>query len=183
MNAAVYHLILFVSLLICLTVIIVTGHDSSPLLRQLGGGLFGGAVAGSGVGALPALIKFFAGPASPPTVNGKQTGNTRVPVLISLLIVSIALAACAGLQKATASNPLAVSCATSSAALKVITTARATGHLTPADVQGVDAALAVITPICEAPVEPSGSAAASSALVGAVASLQGIAAHYSAAGG
>ena len=184
-DPSIYHLILFLACIVSLTIIITTGHDNSPLLHQIAGGLFGGVIGGSGAGSIPAIANFISGtPNVTPDPNKKQGGHVRYSLTPALLFTScIALAACASLQQATTANPLAVSCASSSAALKVITTARQTGHLTPADIQGVNTALAVVTPICSAPIEPTSTAVASSALVSAVATLQGIAAHYGTPGG
>jgi hypothetical protein len=181
-DASLYHLVLFVACLIFLAVIIVTGHDSSPLLQQLGGGLFGGVLGGSGVGAVPAIARFINGPQSPPA-NGPtaQRGRVHPLALVLILGASLAITACASLGSpltTSTSNPIATACAGSSAALKVITAARQANILTPADVLAVNSALTVVTPICGAAVEPTPTAAVTAALGAAVVDLQTIATHY-----
>jgi hypothetical protein len=173
-DQSVYHLILFLALLASLTLIILTGHDNSPLLHELAGGLFGGAIGGSAVGSIPALSNFLSGPGG----GAKQGGFIRPAYLIALLFVASLAAACASLQQAATTNPVATTCASASVAIKTLTVARRAGVLSLADASAVNQSIAVVSPVCDSPTEPTASGAVLSSLVSATATLQGIAARY-----
>lgn len=174
MNNALYHLIVFLALLIFFAVLIVTGHDNSPLLTTI----LGGALGGSGASAVgPALAAFFRGP-SDPTASApvtRQAGFFRVGFLAFLMIAAVAagVSACATLTGTTSDNTAAVAeaCAGTSATIKSLTIVEQAGQLSAADVQAVTAAVAVVTPICEAPTAPTVTAATLTAITGAAAQL------------
>ncbi len=185
MNQAVYHLIVFLSCLIAITVLILTGHDNSPLLQHLTEGLFGGVLGGSAAGAAPLILKFLAGPGNGPGAGAttKQAGFTRLIFLAVLLAVgSLGLAACASFTAAAKVNPLATACASGSASLKVLTAAEQAGKLNLTDTAAVNDAVAVLTPACATPIEPSPSQATMLAVNGAIARLATLATPYQAAG-
>lgn len=171
-DSSVYHLVIFVCCLAFLAAVIITGHDTSPLVQQIIPGMFGGILGGSAAGAAPALANFISG-GNPPRTQG---GFVKFPLLLCVLVAVLALTACASLQSAGKSDPLAVSCATASAAIKTITPAKNAGLLSPATVTQVNNAIAVVSPVCEAPAEPTPGAAVTAAFSAALVTLQSAAA-------
>lgn len=168
MNQLTYHLIVFLALLASGLVIILTGHDHSPLLGQLLGGALGGS-GSAGLGSL--LLNFFGtgGGPSAPAVITKQAGRASISFLImlSMIVASVCLitvAGCASLGIQTSSQKIAVSCATASATVKSLTVVQQAGLVSHADDQGIEAALSVINPICEAPTQPTYSSVEVSAV-------------------
>ncbi len=185
MSNAAYHLVVFIACLVFLGVVILTGHDNSPLLHNLLGGLFGGVMGGTAAGAAPLILKFLAGPGNGPGAGAttKQAGFTRLIFLAVLLAIgSLGLAACASFTAAAKVNPLATACASGSASLKVLTAAEQAGKLNLTDTAAVNDAVAVLTPACATPIEPSPSQATLLAVNGAIARLATLATPYQAAG-
>lgn len=180
MNNAWYHLTIFLACLIFLGVVILTGHDNSPLLHNLLGGAFGGVIGGTGAGAAPLLLKFIKGPGGPSAgATTKQAGFTRLIFLSILLALSgLGLAACATFSSAAKTNPLATACASGAASLKILATAEQAGKLNQATSNAVSDAAAVLTPACKSPIEPSPSQATMLAVNGAIAKLATLAVPY-----
>lgn len=183
-DPSVSHLVIFLASLISLTLLITTGHDSSPLLHQLVGGLFGGLLGTSGAGAVPAITKFLSGPGNPPTAAAVNTERGRIWPQFSFLVgifstlLILTLTACAQFQQAIKQDPVSLTCASSAAALKTLTVARQAGALSPTDIATVNGAVAVVSPVCDAPVKPDSTSAAFTAATAAVAQLQALAAKY-----
>lgn len=180
LDSAWYHLILFISCLIFLAAIILTGHDNSPLVKYLAGGAFGGVFASSGANAAPMLFKFLLGPNDPvaPPAN-KQAGFVRLPMMMAFTLAGfLMIPGCAALQQAAKTNPVATACATSSAAIKTLATAKAAGALSATDQDVLNASVATLAPVCTASVEPSLSGAALSAIDSAAFNLSEAATHY-----
>lgn len=181
MNNGLYHLIVFLALLVFFAVLIVTGHDNSPLLTTL----LGGALGGSGASAIgPALASFFRGPTDP-TASApvtSQRGHARFGFLALLLGIAVTLAvgACSTLHTATSDNGTAVAeaCAGASATVKSLTVFEQAGKLSATDTQAVTAAVAVVTPICESPTPPTVSAATLTTITGAAAQLTALQLKY-----
>jgi len=158
MNTALYHLIIFLACLIFLGVLIVTGHDNSPLLTQI----LSGAIGGTGAASIgPALAAFFRGPQDPtataPVV--RQGGFTSMRFLAFLLAAALTavLGACASLSGTTSAGnaqTVATTCATAAAAVKSLTVVKQAGYLTAADTSAVNTAMAVVSPVCNAPIQP-----------------------------
>ncbi len=172
MNQLTFHLIVFLATLAAVVTIILTGHDSSPLVTNLLAGAIGGS-GGAGVGTL--LFNFFKGPQDPTVAAPvtKQAGYTHLR-FIALLLPSAfigALVACASVNTVTPQQTVATACATASAAVKSLTVVEQAGALTVSDVQNVNNALAVVNTICEAPTEPTYTQATVDALTGATAQL------------
>lgn len=182
LDSAWYHLILFISCLVFLAAIILTGHDNSPLVKYLAGGAFGGVFASSGANAAPMLFKFLLGPNDPSApAPTKQAGFIRLPLAFAMFLAFfLMLPACAALNQAAKTNPVATACATSSAAIKTLTMAKAAGALSTADQDVLNASVAALAPVCTATVEPSLSGAALSAIDSAAFNLGAAASHYSA---
>jgi hypothetical protein len=185
MNSTLAHLIVFVSLLIFFAVIIITGHDTSPLLSTLLTGAIGGS-GGSAVGAL--LNGFFGSSGTSTTVTQvtKPNGFIHYRLLIAMCfgaVLCAVVAACSTLTSTTPSTSVAESCATASAAIKTVTVVQQAGKLSTADVATVNQALTVVNPICESTTQPSNSTVASAALVAAVAELTTLQTHYATAAG
>lgn len=187
MNNALYHLIVFLALLIFFAVLIVTGHDNSPLLSMF----LTGALGGSGASAIgPALAAFFRGPDDPTATAPvtRQGGFTSLRFLAFLMVAALvaALSACASLGSGTATagntQTVATTCASAAATVKSLTVVKQAGYLTAPDVAAVNAALAVVTPICSAPVQPTYTDAATLALTGAAAQLLTLEGKYHATG-
>lgn len=175
MNQLTYHLIVFLALLASGLTLILTGHDHSPLLGQLLGGALGG-TGGAGLGA--ALYRFFGDGlnTSSQPLSVKQGGRTGISFLIMVFMVSlcvclVTLAGCASLGLQTSQQKVAASCATASAAVKSLTVVQQTGLVSHADDQGIELALGVVNPICEAPTQPTYSNAELSAVNSAVQEL------------
>lgn len=175
MNQLTYHLIVFLSLLASGLVIILTGHDHSPLLGQLLGGALGGS-GSAGLGSL--LLNFFGngGTPSAPAVVTKQAGRASISFLIMLCMIVanvclITVAGCASIGGQTNTQTISTSCATASAAVKSLTVVQQAGLVSHTDDQGIEAALGIINPICEAPVQPTYSSAEVSAVSAALQEL------------
>jgi hypothetical protein len=181
LDNAWYHLILFISCLVFLAAIILTGHDSSPLVKDLFGSVFGGVIGGTGAGALPLVLKFIQGPDATTPTPTKQAGFIRLPLMFALFTAFfLMIPACASLQQAAKSHPIATACATSSAAIKTLTIAKQAGMLSAADQDALNTAVATLAPVCSAPSEPTVTDATLLAVDGAAASLSTAAAHYAA---
>lgn len=182
-NQYVYHLIVMLASMLFLAVLIISGHDSSPLLNQLLTGVIGG-TGGAGIGQI--LAAFFKGPPdlpSAPAIVTKTGGFIMMRLLLLVMLGSgagIACVACASLSL-TSNQSVAASCATASAAVKSITVLEKGGYLSPADISVVNQALTMVNPICEAPTQPTYAQATISALASAVADLSAIEAKYHAA--
>lgn len=174
LDTSIYHLVIFLASLASLTALILTGHDDSPLLHQITGGLLGGIIGGSGAGAAPLIGRFFSGPSTPPSA---QSGYVRLPMLFLVIAISLAVTACACFGQAAKVNPVATACASSSVAIKSITVAKSAGTLTPQQIERVDKALAVVAPVCLAPSQPTADSATLLALTAATAALQDVAAR------
>lgn len=176
LDQSIYHLVIFLASLASLTALILTGHDNSPLLHQITGGLLGGVIGGSGAGAAPLIGRFFAGPPSPPSPPpARQSGRVRLPMLLFVSLLSLGVAACASFGQAAKLNPVATACASASVAVKSVTAARTAGVLTPVQIGQVNQALAVIAPVCLAPSQPTVDSATLLALTAAASTLQDIA--------
>lgn len=183
MNNSVYHLIIFLASLIFLAVIIITGHDTSPLVTNL----IGGSVGGSGA---TLLASFFRGPQDPTATApvARQGGFTTLRFLAFLLTAAftVALSACASLGTAPASTgnaqTVATTCAGAAAAVKSLTVVKQAGYLTAPDVSAVNSALAVVNPVCNGLLQPTYTNAVVLGLTGAVAQLATLEAKYHAAG-
>jgi len=182
-DASLYHLVVFLATLAALVLLIVTGHDNSPLLTHITGGLFGGVLGGSAAGAAPALARFISGPSDPtataPVTPSRQSGHVRLPVLILVVfLASASLIGCAAFQQSAKLDPVATGCASASAAIKTVTAAQVAGYLLPGDQAAVSAAIATIAPICTDPDKASVSQVEVTALAQATASLESLAARY-----
>lgn len=183
MNQYVYHLIVMIASMIFLGVLIITGHDSSPLLTTLLTGVIGG-TGGAGIGQT--LAAFFKGPSDPPSgaaVVTKSSGFITLRFLALILFgsaICIMFSACSTLAMSS-NQGVATSCAAASAAVKSLTVLEKGGYLSPADVSAVNQALTVVNPICEAPTQPTYAQATISALASAVADLSAVEAKYNAA--
>lgn len=169
MNNAVYHLIVFLASLVFLGVLIVTGHDSSPLLSKL----LTGAIGGTGAVAIgPAIAAFLKGP-NDPTASApvtRQGGFIRLGFLAFLL--AGCFVGCASLSGGiTSANTVAEACAGASASIKALTIVEQAGKLTAADKAAVDSALSVVNPLCEAPTQPTATQAELNAITSAAAQL------------
>lgn len=176
------HVVVFIAALIFLAAIIITGHDNSPLLTTLLTGVVGGA-GGAGLGS--ALASFFKGPDQPTGVaplTTRQGGFVRAVFIPVLFVVSLGIAACAGLTSApstgTTATAISEGCATASAAIKSLTVVEQAGKLTPDDVQGVNAALAIVNPLCEASAPPDATQVTLDAITSAAAELTALQVKY-----
>lgn len=182
-DTSVYHLVVFVACLIAMCVIIVTGHDNSPLITQFAPALFGGVMGGSAAGAAPLLTAFIRGPDDSLPSKNTQAGFSRLPMIVTLLGAAIAIGACASIQQAATSDPVATACASSSVAIKTLTAAGQAGVLTTTDASNVMLGISVIAPVCDVTPEPTPVGAALTAFLAATTSLQTVAAKYQAPAG
>lgn len=183
MNNAVYHLIVFLSCLTFLGVIIVTGHDNSPLLHGFGASIFGGVMGGTGAGSLPLLAQFLSGPDNPTATAPvtRQDGFIRFGIMFACVLASLAIAGCATFTRAAKTNPLATACATGGASLKVLAQAQTQHLLTLTQTRAINDATVVIAPVCIASLEPAPTQATLTAINAAVSSLSTLAAPFQAA--
>ena len=171
MSNQFYHLIVFLACLASLLALIMSGHDTSPLLQSL----LGGGVGGSAIGAFQKLSATVFGDS---ITNGSKQGGYVLPKLALFIFAFTALSAiiagCATLK----TDPVATSCASASAAIKTLTLAKNNGFISMSEQKLVNDAISIVDPICSQKVEPPSSVAAVNALNSAVGLLtQAAAAH------
>lgn len=183
LNSTAYHLIVFLASLLSFTVLIATGHEGSKLVE----GIFYGILGTSGVNSSTSLLQFFRGPDAPDIGlsggSGKQQGRSTVHFLMWLVvsIVTVLMVACGTVGTASATQQVAIACASGSASVKALTVAQNAHALSAADTKAVDDALAIVTPLCTGVAPPTVTDAEVTALTAAFNTLAGLQAKYHAA--
>lgn len=89
-----------------------------------------------------------------------------------LIAAALALSACSTLGLQTEKQKVAAVCVTASASLRVLAVANSEGKLSEEARGAVRAAVAVLTPVCDAESPPSLTEAQRAALLGAISALQ-----------
>lgn len=180
LNSTAYHLIIFLACLLCFTVLTVTGHDNSELVK----GVFYGLLGLSGTNSGSSILSFFKGSNGPDVgLSGKQAGFSTPRFLnwlawACLVGVTAIAEACGTVGTASASQRVETACAGGSAAIKTLTVAKQAGYLSVSDTQAVTSALVVVKPLCTGATPPTVTDVQYTALTGALATLTALQSKY-----